>query len=382
MAEQALKDSENKFRLISEQSLVGIQFIQDGLVKYANHAYCDMTGFSIDEIMNWKPYEHLKLVHPDDREFVIKNGQIRQSATSDATSQYEFRGVTKNGEAKWIELYATTFLYQEKKATLVMYIDITERKKAQQALQESEERFRLLSAAAFDGIIIHQGGILIRANDQYYKMFGYEAKELRGKQVLPLTIAPEALETAHNKIAAGSMGPYKATGLRKDGTRFPIEVRARDWEHEGRQVRVAAIMDMTEPKRAEEMLQYYNRRLQILHQIDRDILIARSPKEIVNAVLQHIRGLVPCWMASVALYERETGQIIVLASEVSGDTMILPGAQITRPSRVGGPDVDGKLPFRGRHRHTIGTDLAPPSGSHWTKASAPIWPLHWWSREI
>ena len=163
-------------------------------------------------------------------------------------------------------------------------------------------------------------------------MFGYESNELKGEQTLPLTFAPESIEVVKREIAARGNGPYAATALKKNGTMFPVEIRARDWEHEGRKVRVAAIMDVTERKRAEEKLQYYNRRLRILHQIDRDILLARSPKEIVNAVLQHIQRLVPCWMASVALYEAATDEIVVLASEVNGDTMVRPGMHTSAPA--------------------------------------------------
>ena len=152
-AEQALRDSENRFRLISEQSLVGIEFIQDGRVKYANQAYTDISGYSVDEILNWKPYEYQKLVHPDDPEFVMEQSRKKQFGLPNAVTRYQFRGITKGGETKWLELYSITVQHQGKTALLAMFIDITERKKAEQALQESEKRFRRLSAAAFDAII-------------------------------------------------------------------------------------------------------------------------------------------------------------------------------------------------------------------------------------
>ena len=81
-------------------------------------------------------------------------------------------------------------------------------------------------------------------------------------------------------------------------------------------------MDITERKRAEEMLKRYNQRLTILHQIDRGVVLARSSKEVVNAVLKHIRALVPCWMASVFLYEHDTNEIVMFASDVNDGTML------------------------------------------------------------
>jgi PAS domain S-box-containing protein len=133
--------------------------------------------------------------------------------------------------------------------------ELAERKRAEVARRESEERFRRLSEAAFEAIVIHEGGVLLSANDQYSEMFGYEPKELLGKQVLPLTVAPEAIESMRKEIDTGGVGPYESIGLRKDGTKFPMEIRVREMEYGGRKVRVAAIMDITERKRAEEALQ-------------------------------------------------------------------------------------------------------------------------------
>lgn len=133
--------------------------------------------------------------------------------------------------------------------------ELAERKRAEEALLESEERFRRLSEASFEAIVIHNEGIFLNANSQYSRMFGYELKELPGKQVIPLTVAPEAIEAMRVEIAAGSIGPYESTGLRKDGTRFPMEIRVIEVEYEGRKVSVAAIIDISNRKIAEQALQ-------------------------------------------------------------------------------------------------------------------------------
>ena len=143
-------------------------------------------------------------------------------------------------------------------------INITERKQAEKALRESEERFRRFSAAAFEAIIIHEEGVLVSANDQYYEMFGYEPAELMGKQALPFTMAPEVIESTRKEIATGGLGPYESIGLKKDGTRFPIEIRVREWEYKGRVVRVAAIMDITERKHIEVELENHRKHLEDL----------------------------------------------------------------------------------------------------------------------
>jgi PAS domain S-box-containing protein len=123
-----------------------------------------------------------------------------------------------------------------------------------ESLRESERRFRRLSDAAFEAVAIHKQGILLSANDQYFEMFGYTPDELVGKQALPLTVAPAAREHLMKQVESGGLGPYESIGLRKDGTSFPMEIRAREAEHEGQNIRVGAIRDITERKRAEEAL--------------------------------------------------------------------------------------------------------------------------------
>ena len=244
--------------------MLAIGFIQDGLFKYANEAYCDISGYSIDEIMSWKPYEYIKVVHPDDREFVMAQAKKKQTGASDATPSYQFKGLTKSGEVKWLELYSKTVLYKKKQADLFMFIDVTDRTQARKALQESEERFRRFSAAAFEAIVIHEEGVLISGNDQFYEKFGYKPEDLIGKDIVLSTVAPEAIETVRKEIDASGMGPYESIGIKKDGTRFPMEIRVREWRDEERKLRVAAIMDISERKRKEEELENYRKHLEDL----------------------------------------------------------------------------------------------------------------------
>jgi PAS domain-containing protein len=83
-------------------------------------------------------------------------------------------------------------------------------------------------------------------------MSGYERHELLGRQVLPLVIAPECRDFVRQQIESGSQEPYETIGLRKDGTKFPIEILARSKEFKGRTVRAVAIRDISERKRAEQ----------------------------------------------------------------------------------------------------------------------------------
>ncbi|MFC1895730.1 PAS domain S-box protein, partial [Thermodesulfobacteriota bacterium] len=112
MAEQALRESEEKFRLLSEQNLLGIIIIQDGLVKYVNRAAAEVTEYSIEEALGWKPNEFGKLFHPDDLGFVMEQAQKKQDGSQDVVTHYSYRMITKSGEVKWIDQYSKTIPFE------------------------------------------------------------------------------------------------------------------------------------------------------------------------------------------------------------------------------------------------------------------------------
>jgi PAS domain S-box-containing protein/putative nucleotidyltransferase with HDIG domain len=140
----------------------------------------------------------------------------------------------------------------------VFFRDITERKRAEEALIESEERFSTLAAASFEGIVISDKGRVIDCNEQLATILGYEQSEIVGLEVNKF-VAPESLGIVLEHIKSGSEEPYEHLSLRKDGTKFPVEIRAKSIPFKGRQVRVTAIWDITERKKAEhDLLEAYD----------------------------------------------------------------------------------------------------------------------------
>jgi len=153
-AEEALRESEEKFRLLSEQNLLGVIIIQDDLVKYANKVACEITEYSIEEVLDWKPNEFGKLFHPDDLEFVMEQAQKKQEGTEDVVTHYSYSMLTKSGKVKWVDQYSKTITFGGKTADLITIIDIAERKQAEEALQESEEKYRSMMEAMKDAAYI------------------------------------------------------------------------------------------------------------------------------------------------------------------------------------------------------------------------------------
>ena len=119
-------------------------------------------------------------------------------------------------------------------------------------MHQSEERFRWLYEASFEGLAVHERGVIAEANQALATMFGYDLSEMIGKSVLDFAAA-ESRDIVRGNILAGNEMPYEATGLRKDGSTFPVELVGKRSFYQGRIVRVSALRDITERKRAEEL---------------------------------------------------------------------------------------------------------------------------------
>jgi len=133
-------------------------------------------------------------------------------------------------------------------------VDISDRKRAEDALRQSEERFRTLAGATFEGVCLSEDGIIRECNDQLCRMLGYTSRdELIGKEKVQL-FTPESREVIAGYIRSGQDSVTEHEMLCRDGSRRTVEVHGRTVEHLGRRIRITALRDITERKRDEELL--------------------------------------------------------------------------------------------------------------------------------
>jgi PAS domain S-box-containing protein len=136
--------------------------------------------------------------------------------------------------------------YDEKQNLLL------QRTQAMESLRESEERFRLLAESAFEGIAISIDGIIKEVNQEFCRMFGYQYEDVIGRHAMEFA-EPDSRTTVSTQIITESETLYQTTGLRKDGSTFDIEIWGRRIHLNGRKARVAAVRDITERRRIEQM---------------------------------------------------------------------------------------------------------------------------------
>lgn len=218
---------------------------------FFNDAVCEIFGYSREELRGKNNREYTT-PETADRMYRIFN-QVYQTGNPAEITDYEV--IRKNGEHRYLEL--STYLVHDEKGQPAGFggvgRDVTKRKKNEQALRESEERFRRLQEATFGAICIHDQGRVIDCNKELSRMTGYDYDELIGMDGLKLC-APEWREKLKKKIMSAEENQYDMIGLRKDGSRIPVEIRSKTIPYQGKTIRVAEFRDISDRKKYEEAL--------------------------------------------------------------------------------------------------------------------------------
>src|SRR3569832_1043844 len=124
----------------------------------------------------------------------------------------------------------------------------------------AEERHQMLSAASFEGILVHVDHVVIDVNQRLCDMLGYQRDELLGPGTLRKCVVPEDVPGVLERVANQYEGAYTLTAMRKDGSRFPAELLSKQGHIGARPVRVAAVRDVTERERTNALLRESERR--------------------------------------------------------------------------------------------------------------------------
>jgi PAS domain S-box-containing protein len=169
-AEEALKESENRYRAVFESTGSAMVIIEeDTTVGFANKEFFRLTGYSQDDIDSRKSWT--EFVYNEDLEKMIAQHRIRRKRPQDALRQYEFRLITKSGEIR--DILLTVDMFPGTKRSIASLIDITDRKRVEGALRESEEKYRTLAETTHDFIVTTDfDGIITYANSAAKKIAG------------------------------------------------------------------------------------------------------------------------------------------------------------------------------------------------------------------
>ena len=246
--EAALLANEERFRSFIENASVGIyRSTPDGRIIMANPALLKILGYdSFQELAS-------RNLETDKYDASYPRSEFRE--------KIERAGTLSGWEASWVRRDGKSIFVRESANVVrgaggsVLYYDgiiedISERMKAEQALRESEERFRNLTAAAFEGIVITEKGRILDINDQGLRMLGYERAEMIGREATEF-VSPETRSIVAEAIRSEREITYEHQLVRKDGSRIQAEARAKMTRTDGRTLRMTALRDITERREAE-----------------------------------------------------------------------------------------------------------------------------------
>ncbi|CAN5911464.1 hypothetical protein BH23ACT11_BH23ACT11_17080 [soil metagenome] len=282
--EEALRESEQRFRTFFEQSATGISIADlDRRLLETNSAYQRMTGYSEEELIG-KPIA--EVTHPDD---VPVDERRNQKLLSDELDRYrrEKRYIRKDGEVIWVKPTISVVCDEEGEPQFLvgMVEDITERKQMEETLRESERRFKQLFNQAVDSMLVHdESGKIVDCNAEACRVHGYTREEMLSLSIGDLTnnlLTEEDRRTREKiggtlwqRIIGGEAETFGAIHLgehrRKDGTTFPVEVRVGGVDYSGRTAILASVRDVTVRRAAERRLEESRQRYKSLFEHNPD----------------------------------------------------------------------------------------------------------------
>jgi len=259
-AEEALRESEAKYRALVEQSLRGIVVAQGPAphLVFANATMSKMLGYTPEELTSLSPEQIVTLIHPDDRDLFFGRFKDRLEEKS-VPSTCEVRGVRKDGTVIWVELSSTRIVYNGQPAVQATFTDITDRKNAEETAKESEEKWLSLVGMVPDGIVtLDLKGVITSVNDAFLRLTGYTKEEIVGKHFAKLQTIRARDVLKYLKLLGPALRgklppPFEYSYVRKDGSIGWAEAHIRFLKKNGKTTGFQAFLrETTERKQSED----------------------------------------------------------------------------------------------------------------------------------
>ncbi|KAB0671059.1 PAS domain S-box protein [Oryzomonas sagensis] len=261
---------------------------------YVSPSCSDITGYSPEEFYA-APGLLSSIIHPDDREHWDE--QYRRGATADSVEPLEFRIVTRDGEVRWTN-YLSRPVFGQNGAYVGLrgsFSDITLLKRAERSTVVSEEKFRLFFEQSSDAIfIIHKDGRIFEVNGEACSRYGFRREEFIGMQAGDLDTPEYAVRNPERFALVMALGQitFETCQRCKNGVTLPVEVKARLIDFDGDKAIMAVARDISDRKRADELLRRQNEYLTAFHETSLGLVRRLDVPSLLQAILVRAGKLV------------------------------------------------------------------------------------------
>jgi PAS domain S-box-containing protein len=294
-AQLAMRESEIKFRTVAETAASAIFIYQGEKFKYINSAAAAIAGYSESEFLSMNFWD---IVHPNYRELIKERGIARQRGEA-VPNRYEFKIVAKSGEERWLDFAASQIIYQGTPAALGVAFDVTERKRAEEALRRSEERLRDLFTHASIGIYQSSlTGNWITVNNTLARMLGYASPEemMQASKISDVYWDKgERKKLIEQYEPTGDVANIEVQWRKKDGTPLWVQLNAHAIKdsHSSTLYFEGFVLDISERKKIQEALERQRSFFQSLFENSPAAIVVLATDDVVlnaNNAFQEMFG--------------------------------------------------------------------------------------------
>ncbi len=256
--EADLREAELKFRTLAEKSMVGIYISQKEKFTYVNPRFAEIFGYKPEEIID-APGSAIDIIISKEEQATVREKIYNRYRGVSDNAHYDVKGMRKDGSHNYVEFFGSRVITNGEPSIIGTMIDITERRKAEEELRSSEQKYKLL----FDSnpqalwMIAKDDFTIISINEAAAKLYGYTKEELLYKNITILRPAEDRdqLPAIFDKDFTDSHDVGFIKQVKKDGSIMYVHIIAHDIVFEGRKVRLSLTTDVTERLKAQENLQ-------------------------------------------------------------------------------------------------------------------------------